>query len=422
MRKWDGRQLRVLRPDLHGFEDVLGVDEQSASVVKVAFGSPVDPEVSFSAAAPRHRSGLGAASPAWTADEAAHERLAPRRALPRRRPPPTITARAPKRCAMPAISGGVVPPSTGITVTRDSRHASQKGNASGRLPIASMTRLPSPETQLVEGARVCASRLLDIVSRPGRRVRGTCTSGRAGRVAVDAGEAFDDRAGRVTDHGERMRASGDLGAGRGRRRRRVQGRGGSRTLNSGPAIRVVPIVIRTRIVKSVGVISPRWRPMLRRISSIIPRAFISDGDAQAPPACERAGERAPRGSTRRPCRRRRRANTTAAIIQSQRRVDEAEPGVEARVDEEERDEQRGRDRRDRRLQLSGQRARAGIAAPRRNAPNTEWMPTRSVNHAPAASSASIVENIQVGTPSCSSATASKRVNSGRAAGRTRCSA
>ena len=38
---------------------------------------------------------------------------------------------------------------------------------------------------------------------------------------------------------------------------------------------VVPIAIITRIVKSVGVISPRWSPMFRRMSSIIPLAFIS---------------------------------------------------------------------------------------------------------------------------------------------------
>jgi len=40
-------------------------------------------------------------------------------------------------------------------------------------------------------------------------------------------------------------------------------------------MRVVTIAIRTMIVKSVGRMIPRSRPMFRMISSIRPRAFIS---------------------------------------------------------------------------------------------------------------------------------------------------
>ena len=47
------------------------------------------------------------------------------------------------------------------------------------------------------------------------------------------------------------------------------------SVKSGPAMTVVPIAISTSITKSVGVMSPRSRPMLARISSTMPRAFIS---------------------------------------------------------------------------------------------------------------------------------------------------
>ncbi|OBI02797.1 hypothetical protein A5679_17535 [Mycobacterium scrofulaceum] len=45
------------------------------------------------------------------------------------------------------------------------------------------------------------------------------------------------------------------------------------------AMRVVTTATNTRMLKSVGVMMPAWSPMLSRMSSINPRAFISEPSA-----------------------------------------------------------------------------------------------------------------------------------------------
>ena len=106
-----------------------------ASVVNVALGRPVDPEVSLSTAAPRCRSGRGLTPvDAARATQPGAERLgAPSVAGERRVRGQDGERRAEARGQVAESPLAVVPASTGISATPAARQASQNGKTAGSV-------------------------------------------------------------------------------------------------------------------------------------------------------------------------------------------------------------------------------------------------------------------------------------------------
>ena len=152
----------------------------SVSVVKVALGRPVDPEVILSTAAPRQISGF-ASTPAKVRATRPSQNGPARTALSTSGVPAGETATvAPKREANARISAAVAPASTGITGMPAPRQASQNGNTAGRLPTASMTSVsrPSPRPSSARRCTTAAAARSDAVKVVD--VAGRWTSGRSG--------------------------------------------------------------------------------------------------------------------------------------------------------------------------------------------------------------------------------------------------
>ena len=104
----------------------------------------------------------------------------------------------------------------------------------------------------------------------------------------------------------------------------------------GPAANVVTSVIVTITVNSVGVISPRSRPMFRMISSIRPLAFMSAPIAMASLLGRPASTAAPQQATPLPTEAMK--MTANSNEPESGRSDQADPGAEAGIHEKQRNQ------------------------------------------------------------------------------------
>ena len=223
---------------------------------------------------------------------------------------------------------------------RAPRHARDRcRGAGGRRPSRRRRGEPRPRSPRgARRARRSAERLAYPCAAPGASTStGICGSGAAHRGGV----VVDGRGGRAVEEAD-----------------------------SGVAISVVASVISTRMVNSVGG-SARSRPMLSRISSIMPRAFMSVPMPSASLCDAPLRRAASQQATPLP----RHAMPKMASVVTHSDGESTRPmRCAARVDEEQRDEQSERQGLISRRSSRASRPR-GIAAPRMNAPNTEWTPT-----------------------------------------------